>query len=154
MKHVICNPVDLAYRYQETRLADLEHGIQREAADPSVVLFRGRYYLFASMSRGFWHSADLVAWSYRPTEKLPPFDYAPDVREVNGALYISASRREQNCPFFRSENPLADDFTEVTPGSFLQRRLLPCQRPPVGNAAVVRDLGHRVRGAAARRLPR
>jgi xylan 1,4-beta-xylosidase len=118
MSRIVCNPLDLAYRYQEVRLGDLEHGVQREAADPSVVLFRGRYYLFASMSRGFWHSADLVEWTYQPTEKLPPFDYAPDVREVNGALYVSASRHESNCPFFRSENPLADDFTEVTPGSF------------------------------------
>ncbi|XVQ16159.1 family 43 glycosylhydrolase [Spirillospora sp. CA-255316] len=118
VNRVICNPVDLAYRYQETRLADFQHGVQREAADPSVVSYQGRYYLFASMSRGFWHSADLVGWIYQPTEKLPPFDYAPDVREVNGALYVSASRREENCPFFRSEDPLADDFTEVTPGSF------------------------------------
>lgn len=118
MNRVVCNPVDLAYRYQEVRLGDLQHGIHREAADPSVVWFRGRYYMFASMSRGFWHSTDLVMWMYQPTEKLPPFDYAPDVREVNGALYVSASRREDNCPFFRSENPLADDFTEVTPGTF------------------------------------
>jgi xylan 1,4-beta-xylosidase len=115
---IVCNPLDLAYRYQEVRLAELEHGVQREAADPSVVLFRGRYYLFASMSRGFWHSADLVGWTYQPTEKLPPYDYAPDAREVNGAIVISASRHGENSPFFRSENPLADDFTEVTPGSF------------------------------------
>jgi hypothetical protein len=118
VNRVICNPLDLAYRYQHVRLGDLEHGVQREAADPSVVLFRGRYYMFASMSRGFWHSADLAAWIYQPTEKLPPFDYAPDVREVNGALYISASRHGENCPFFRSQDPLADDFTEVTPGAF------------------------------------
>lgn len=115
---IVCNPVDLAYRYQDTRLGDLERSVQREAADPSIVLFRGRYFMFASMSRGFWHSTDLVEWTYHPTEKLPPYDYAPDVREVNGALYICASRRDENCPFFRSEDPLTDDFTEVTPGMF------------------------------------
>ncbi|GAA3383441.1 family 43 glycosylhydrolase [Cryptosporangium minutisporangium] len=118
MVRMICNPLDLPYRYQEIRPMLSGRTVHREAADPSIVRFRGRFYLFASMSRGFWHSADLVTWDYRPTEKLPPLDYAPDVREVDGALYISASRRDEPCPFFRSVDPLADDFVEVTPGAF------------------------------------
>lgn len=122
-----CNPLDLEYRYQETRFSGMVQGMQiaparrsvhREAADPSIVRYQGRYFMFVSMSRGFWHSEDLVSWTYQPTEKLPPYDYAPDVRVVNGALLISASRKDKECPFFRSENPLADDFTEVSPGSF------------------------------------
>jgi xylan 1,4-beta-xylosidase len=124
---IVCNPLDLAYRYQDirfsgvvrgTRLGEPRRTVHREAADPSIVLYRQRYYLFASMSAGFWHSTDLVNWEYRATTKLPALDYAPDVREVDGALYISASRKEENCPFFRSVDPLSDDFTEVTPGTF------------------------------------
>lgn len=124
---ILCNPVDLAYRYQDirfsgvvrgTRIGESRRTVHREAADPSVVLYRQRYYLFASMSAGFWHSADLLTWEYRPTSKLPALDYAPDVREVGGALYISASRKDDNCPFFRSVDPLSDDFTEVSPGTF------------------------------------
>lgn len=122
-----CNPLDLEYRYQETRFSGMVQGMQiaperrsvhREAADPSVVRYQGRYFMFVSMSRGFWYSEDLVDWTYRPTDKLPAYDYAPDVRVVNGALLISASRKDKECPFFRSENPLVDDFTEVSPGSF------------------------------------
>ncbi|SDY66497.1 family 43 glycosylhydrolase [Herbiconiux ginsengi] len=127
MNRITCNPLDLAYRYQEIRFSGVVRGVtlgeprrsvHREAADPSIVLYRGRYYLFASMSRGFWHSPDLVTWHYVPTEKLPPFDYAPDVREVNGALLISASRKATDSPFFRSVDPLADDFKQVSPGPF------------------------------------
>ena len=116
----ICNPLDLAYRYQDVRLvSDATHrSVYREAGDPSIVRYRRRYYLFASMSRGFWHSENLAGWVFKPTEKLPALDYAPDVREVNGSLYVSASRRGHVCPFFRSENPLDDDFIEVTPGTF------------------------------------
>lgn len=126
-RHVICNPLDLAYRYQDIRSShhvtstnngESRRSVHREAADPSIVLYRDRFYLFASMSAGFWHSADLVRWEYRPTSKLPALDYAPDVREVDGALYISASRKRDNCPFFRSVDPLADDFVEVAPGTF------------------------------------
>ncbi|MCT9821356.1 family 43 glycosylhydrolase [Microbacterium sp. W1N] len=123
---VFCNPLDLAYRYQDVRFTGVVQGVtigeprrsvHREAADPSVVRYRGRYFLFASMSAGFWHSSDLVAWSFAPTVKLPAFDYAPDVREIDGALYICASRKTDS-PFFRSEDPLSDDFAEVSRGSF------------------------------------
>ncbi|MET7518450.1 family 43 glycosylhydrolase [Streptomyces sp. NPDC005480] len=118
-QRVLCNPLDLPYRYQDIRTGDgTRRSVHREAADPSIVLFQGRFYMFVSMSAGFWHSADLVEWEYRPTSKLTALDYAPDVREVDGALYISASRKTDNCPFFRSIDPLADDFTEVTPGTF------------------------------------
>lgn len=92
-----------------------ERTVHREAADPSIVRYRGRYFLFASMSGGFWYSDDLLTWQHRASAKLPLLDYAPDVREINGALYISASRTTDS-PFFRSENPLDDDFTEVNSG--------------------------------------
>lgn len=127
MTRILCNPMDLAYRYQDIRFTGVVSGVtvgeparnvHREAADPSLVLYRDRYYLFASMSRGFWHSGDFLDWVYQPTDKLPPFDYAPDVREVNGALLISASRKGSNSPFFRSTDPLADDFEQVSPGTF------------------------------------
>ncbi|MFF4276496.1 family 43 glycosylhydrolase [Streptomyces sp. NPDC001536] len=126
-ERIFCNPLDLAYRYQDIRftgtvrgmkIAEPHRSVHREAADPSIVLYRDRYYMFVSMSAGFWHSTDLVRWKYRATAKLPALDYAPDVREVNGALYVSASRKEDNCPFFRSVDPLSDDFVEVTPGTF------------------------------------
>jgi xylan 1,4-beta-xylosidase len=110
----LCNPLDVAYRYQEIKDFD-GRSVHREAADPSIVRYRDRYYLFASMSRGFWHSTDLSRWTFQATDKLPALDYAPDVREIDGALYICASRLTDS-PFFRSENPLEDDFVEVGTG--------------------------------------
>ena len=124
---LICNPLDLAYRYQDVRflgsvggitLGEPRRSVHREAADPSIVRYHGRYYLFASMTRGFWHSDDLVDWAHQPTEKLPAYDYAPDVRVVNDALIISASRSTGTSPFFRSVKPLDDDFEEIAPGTF------------------------------------
>ncbi|UOQ89162.1 family 43 glycosylhydrolase [Agromyces endophyticus] len=109
---VICNPLDLAYRYQDVRTPFAGRSVYREAADPTVVFYRDRYFMFASMTRGFWHSEDLVDWTLQPSEKIPAIDYAPDVREVDGALLFTASRRT-NGRFFRSVDPLADDFEEV-----------------------------------------
>ena len=63
-----CNPAGPRYRYQDVRFSGVVGGIDlgaprrsvhREAADPSIVRYRDRYLLFASMSRGFWHSDDL-----------------------------------------------------------------------------------------------
>ncbi|MFJ4175365.1 family 43 glycosylhydrolase [Microbacterium sp. NPDC089696] len=119
-----CNPLDLAYRFQDVRFSGVVGGVKiseprrsvhREAADPSIVRYRGRYLLFASMSAGFWHSEDLVDWTFVPTDRLPALDYAPDVREIDGALYVSASRKTDS-PILRSEDPLANDFVEVSAG--------------------------------------
>ena len=111
---IICNPLDLAYRYQDVRTPFAGRSVHREAADPTVVFYRDRYFMFASMTRGFWYSDDLVEWKLQPSEKIPAIDYAPDVREVDGALLFTASRKT-NGRFFRSVDPMADDFEEVAP---------------------------------------
>jgi xylan 1,4-beta-xylosidase len=35
---------------------------RREAADPTMVVYKGEYYLFASKSGGYFHSTDLINW--------------------------------------------------------------------------------------------
>jgi hypothetical protein len=119
VSRVVCNPVDLPYRYQQIKpLFAGSRMVHREGADPSVVRYRDRYFMFVSMSRGFFHSEDLVTWAYQPTESLPALDYAPDVRVVDDRLIICASRNLRKGPFFESADPLADDFTLVTKGTF------------------------------------
>ena len=53
----LCNPLDLPYRFQP------EPPSRREAADPTVVFYQGEYWLFASKSGGYWHSADFIHWT-------------------------------------------------------------------------------------------
>ena len=108
-----CNPLDLGYRYQHFK----ENGrrcASREGADPTLVLFKGRYYLFVSMSAGFWHSQDLLSWEFRAAPDLLIYDYAPDVRQIGEYLYFSASRRGTDCPILRTADPLAEPFTQVS----------------------------------------
>ena len=115
---VVCNPVDLPYRFQQISSGSLGRLVMREGADPSVVLFKNHYYMFVSMSRGFFHSPDLITWTYQHTDALPGYDYAPDARVIDGAIYVSASRETENCPFYRSSDPLTEEFIEVAPGAF------------------------------------
>lgn len=115
---VVSNPVDLPYRFQNLSYPGYGHIVMREGADPSVVLYHDRYFMFVSMSRGFFHSSDLVSWTYHPTDSLPGYDYAPDARVIDDAIYVTASKEGENCPLYRSRDPLRDGFDQVAPGTF------------------------------------
>ena len=116
----ICNPININYRYQFN--ADpRKHGelqICREAADPSMILFRGRYYIFASMTLGVWVSDDLARWeNHRLPDGLPLYDYAPDVRVLGDWVYFCASSREHNCDRWRTKDILNGPYEKIE-GSF------------------------------------
>ena len=107
-----CNPLDLPYRYQHMNEQGRRYAF-REGADPTLVLFKGTYYLFVSMSAGFFYSDDLLHWSFHADPDLEIYDYAPDVREIDGALYFCASSRSKDCPILRSADPLHEKFEQV-----------------------------------------
>src|SRR6478735_4417613 len=91
MTETICNPLDLPYRFQELTVGPFYRRVVREGADPSLIRYEGRYYLFVSMSGGFWHSVDLKNWDFVATPTLPNYDYAPDVRIIDGHIVVCAS---------------------------------------------------------------
>ncbi len=115
-----CNPVNVNYRYQFNADPRLHGRLQicREAADPSMICFRGRYYIFASMTLGVWVSDDLANWeNHRLPEELPLYDYAPDVRVIGEYVYFCASSREQNCDRWRTKDILNGPYEKLE-GSF------------------------------------
>ena len=115
----LCNPLNINYRYQFfRRKEDSLCNVSREAADPSMICHKGKYYLFASMTLGVFVSEDLVSWERHdlPTT-LPLYDYAPDVRVIGEYVYFSASKRDQNCNFYRTKDLLAGPYEELS-GSF------------------------------------
>ncbi|MNY71629.1 hypothetical protein D3C86_2100150 [compost metagenome] len=70
----------MAYKYQ---FIDFEKmSICREAADPSLILFKGKYYLFPSITAGFLSSDNLVDWDFHRLKDVSIYDYAPDVRVI------------------------------------------------------------------------
>lgn len=111
MRHTYCNPLDLGYRY--SHMNEGKPFAHREGADPTLVFFKGTYYAFVSMSAGFWYSKDLLNCQFHAAPDLPIYDHAPDVRQVGDRLYFCASRRERNCPIWRTKDPLTEPFEEV-----------------------------------------
>lgn len=100
----ICNPMDLSYRFC------LDQPSRREAADPTIVWFRDRYFLFASKSSGYWHSKDLVDWTFIETSEIPVEEYAPTAIEINDTLYFLASSTQQS-NIYKSSDPLSGRWT-------------------------------------------
>lgn len=82
----ICNPINLSYRFC------LDGDIpRREAADPTMVVYKGEYYLFLSRSGGYFHSTDLINFDLITTNDLPLEDYAPTAVVMNDTLYFMSS---------------------------------------------------------------
>ena len=116
-----CNPVNVVYRYQFNRDYGKTDGplhIDREAADPSMICFKDKYYIFPSMSLGCWVSEDMVNWTnYKLPENLPFYDYAPDVRVMGDYVYFCASNHDHPCSHYRTKDPINGPYEEI-PGDF------------------------------------
>jgi hypothetical protein len=102
--NTFCNPVDLSYRFA------LDNPSRREAADPTIVWFRERYYLFASKSGGYWYSTDLTGWSFIQTSQIPTEEYAPTVIAINDTMYFLASSSEKST-IYKSASPLTGQWS-------------------------------------------
>lgn len=61
------NPLNLDYTYMVFN--SHRDWSYRSGADPAVVEFRGEYYMFVTRSFGYWHSYDLLTWSFITPEK-------------------------------------------------------------------------------------
>lgn len=62
-----CNPINIDYTYM---IYNAYNNISyRSGADPAVVKFRDEYYMFVTRSLGYWHSTDLLNWSFITPEK-------------------------------------------------------------------------------------
>lgn len=96
--HTICNPIDINYRF------GLEMPSRREAADPTVVLYKDHYFLFASKSGGYWFSKNLYNWNFVTSKDLPLEDYAPTAIVIDDTLYFMASSQQKNS-LFKAINP-------------------------------------------------
>jgi len=104
-KVVMSNPLNLNYRFQTDGIC------RRETADPVIVLFKDRYYLFASHSSGYWYSSNLRDWTYIATKTLKAVEvWAPALLVYKDAVYYLGMGENR---IYRSSNPEADEWKEI-----------------------------------------
>lgn len=99
------NPVNLPYRYQPQKRA------YREAADPTLIRFHGLYWLFASHSKGYWYSRDLLNWTFVQPTGFDVDKYAPTVFEMDGKLYLATSENVKK--IWVAEDPIKGTWREA-----------------------------------------
>ncbi len=125
MEKMYCNPLPLEH-YQQGRIGVAGNGPQnfREMADPALLEFEGKYYLFPSAGM-LWWSEDLVDWHFHPIEPFDP-GYAPTVIRRGEFIYLSSSW--DGSTVWRSRHPLGPWEALGEPG-----------RDPDGNPTRLRD---------------
>ncbi|MFC0518356.1 family 43 glycosylhydrolase [Mucilaginibacter angelicae] len=99
-----CNPINLPYNFQTDGV------MRREAADPTIVLYQNRYWLFASKQKGYWYSADMLDWNFVKPEGLPLDVYAPSIAVVNGKLIFFGGN---NTGAFTTDDPLEGKWVNI-----------------------------------------
>ncbi|MCX2679294.1 family 43 glycosylhydrolase [Galbibacter sp. EGI 63066] len=58
-----CNPLDIDYSYMSHYRA--KNAVSyRSGADPAVVNFKGKYFMFVTRSHGYWMSDDMSNWKF------------------------------------------------------------------------------------------
>src|SRR5688500_7867043 len=103
-----CNPLNLDYGIYQSR-SEPPH---RHGADPVVVLFKDRYWLFSTWDRpGYRVSDDLVNWKFIPFAEgveLPTHNLytAAAASVIDGWLYFTEFRtKKQLVGVFRTQDP-------------------------------------------------
>jgi xylan 1,4-beta-xylosidase len=143
-----CNPIDLDYGLSTTR----GKIIHRHGADPVVVLYKDKYWLFSTWDKpGYRVSDDLATWRYipfGPEVELPAKTYtAAAVVVVDDWLYFTEfGRAKQRVGVYRTQDPASGKWEKVA--SDLPPYADPCLfvDPPSGRLFMYHGLEQPIRG--------
>jgi hypothetical protein len=94
----LCNPLNLPSKL------DPGKPVSHAVSDPTIVLYKNNYYLFASSSGGYWYSADLVSWTFVTTPDLPFEKQAPTAAVIGDWLYFFTSYSDK---IYRTNDPVS-----------------------------------------------
>lgn len=118
---ILCNPMPIAYKYQHPLHGKFAY---REAADPTIVRFKGKYFLFTSKCGGFYWSENLNEWRFHEDRTLDIHGYAPDVSVDGEYMYFCASAYLSKCRIWRSKDPFKGFEVVSRPFAFWDPHIL------------------------------
>lgn len=107
-----CNPLNLDYTYMVYNAHnDLSY---RSGADPAVVEFRGEYYMFVTRSMGYWHSTDLLNWTFIEPEKWYfEGSNAPAAHNYKDSVLYVTGNPSGTMSILYTDNPKKGDWKAV-----------------------------------------
>ncbi|MDR4953522.1 hypothetical protein REB14_15190 [Chryseobacterium sp. ES2] len=109
-----CNPINIDYGYTPFEVFS-KQGKHRATADPVIVNFKNKLFLFSTNQEGYWYSDDMLDWKFVKRKFLRDNKYthdlnAPAVWAMKDTLYVYGSTWEQDFPIWKSTNPTKDDW--------------------------------------------
>lgn len=107
-----CNPLNLDYTYM---IYNAYNGLSyRSGADPAVVEFRGEYYMFVTRSLGYWHSTDLLNWSFiHPQKWYFQGSNAPSAHNYKDSLLFVTGDPSGSMSVLYTDDPKKGDWKAV-----------------------------------------
>jgi xylan 1,4-beta-xylosidase len=111
-----CNPLNLDYGY-----TPFEHyttaGKHRATADPTITLFKDKYYIFSTNQFGYWWSDDMSVWKFVPRKFLRPYNEvpgdelcAPGTLVLGDTLLVIGSTYNKDFTLWMSTDPTTDTW--------------------------------------------
>ncbi len=109
-----CNPINIDYGYTPFEVFS-KQGKHRATADPVIVNFKKKLFLFSTNQEGYWHSDDMLNWKFIHRKFLRDAKYihdlnAPAAWAMKDTLYVYGSTWESDFPIWKSTNPTVDDW--------------------------------------------
>lgn len=97
-----CNPINIDYGYTPFEVFS-KQGKHRATADPVIVNFKNKLFLFSTNQEGYWYSDDMLDWKFVKRKFLRDNKYihdlnAPAVWAMKDTLYVFGSTWEQDFP--------------------------------------------------------
>ncbi len=109
-----CNPINIDYGYTPFERFSTQ-GKHRATADPVIVNFKDKLFLFSTNQEGYWWSDNMLDWKFVYRKFLLDDKYthdlnAPAVWKMKDALYVYGSTWESDFPIWKSTNPTKDEW--------------------------------------------
>src|SRR5687768_2739071 len=108
-----CNPINIDYGYTPVPRA-VGWGMHRSTADPVIVRYKQDYYLFSTNQWGYWHSPDMLNWTFVSRKFLRPWNegndeiVAPAVGIIGDTMIVFGSTYTKQFTIWMSTDPKAN----------------------------------------------
>lgn len=104
-----CNPIDIDYSYMSHYRAN-NNVSHRSGADPAIVNFKGRFYMFVTRSHGYWASDDMSNWTFiKPQGWYFSGSNAPAAAVKDGKIIVLGDPSGSG-PVIETDNPEIGDW--------------------------------------------
>lgn len=111
-----CNPTNIDYGYTPYE-SFAAWGRHRATADPVIVNYKGDLYLFSTNQWGYWHSPDMLNWTFHERRFLRPWNHetkddlcAPGVGIIGDTMVVFGSTYTSDFTLWGSTDPKDNEW--------------------------------------------